>query len=200
MGALISLAPNVIFEWGTNIGKSARIFLEISRFIDLNVRIYSIDLPNGSSHNEHARELTGSLVKDCGSWCPNDLSLEELPNRCGGSEVLLFAGDGLDKTVELHHQLNEQLVQEFRPKRCLVFIDGDHHYESVKRDLDGIVVNLPQANILLHDTGYSDAPGVNIGPYRAIQEVLNERKPGFEVMTTQGFPGMTLLYREQQNV
>jgi len=58
------LKPTQIFEWGTNIGKSARIFHESCLEFNLQTVIHSIDLPDDVDHNEHPHNQRGLLVRD----------------------------------------------------------------------------------------------------------------------------------------
>lgn len=169
VAAVCRFKPQQIFEWGTNIGKSARIFYETSRQFDIPLEIHSIDLPDNQTHEEHPRSGRGKMVK-------------------GYPGVTLYQADGLAKTIELYQcQPNN---------RTLVFIDGDHSYESVRRELSGIMNAMPEAAILLHDTFYqSEESGYNIGPHRAVSEILASTPGKYRVMsTTTGLPGMTLLY------
>jgi len=46
VAAVCALKPTLIFEWGTNLGKSARIFYETAREFKVRTEIYSIDLPD----------------------------------------------------------------------------------------------------------------------------------------------------------
>ncbi|MDO8208682.1 MAG: class I SAM-dependent methyltransferase [Gallionella sp.] len=170
VSAVCRLKPQQIFEWGTNIGKSARIFYEISKRFSLPLEIHSIDLPDDLDHQEHPRSTRGRMVK-------------------GYSGVSLYQADGLSKSIELYQRRSQD--------RTLVFIDGDHSYESVRRELAGIVEAMPDAAILLHDTFcQSEQSGYNIGPHKAVAELLAEMPGKYRVMsTTTGLPGMTLLYR-----
>lgn len=54
------IRPSHIFEWGTHVGKSARIFFEICKHFGFDTEIHSIDLPNNVDHVEHpgAKEAT----------------------------------------------------------------------------------------------------------------------------------------------
>lgn len=171
VAAICRLKPKQVFEWGTNIGKSARIFYETSRQFGLALEIHSIDLPDDVEHNEHPLSKRGVMVR-------------------GLPEVTLHYGDGLNKTLEIYGKNQEKTAP-------LIFIDGDHGYESVKRELKGVIENIPNANILLHDTFFqSERSGYNVGPHQAIMEILVEMPARFKVMsTTTGLPGMTLLYR-----
>jgi hypothetical protein len=171
VSAVCYLKPEQIFEWGTNIGKSSRIFYEVSKFFSLPMHIHTVDLPDDVEHGEHPHSNRGHMIK-------------------GLKNISLYQADGLSKSIELYHQ-NSQ-------KRTLVFIDGDHSYESVYRELTGIINAMPNAAILLHDTFYqSEQSGYNIGPYKAITEILATMPGTFQVMsTTTGLPGMTLLYKK----
>jgi hypothetical protein len=134
------------------------------------LEIHSIDLPDDSDHHEHPGYKRGRMVK-------------------GYSGVSLYQGDGLSKSIELYRRTQKN--------RTLVFIDGDHSYESVHRELTGIINAMPGAAILLHDTFYqSEQSGYNIGPYKAITEILDSMSETYQVLsTTTGLPGMTLLYK-----
>ena len=171
VAAICRLKPKQVFEWGTNIGKSARIFRETARQFGLTLEIHSIDLPDDVEHVEHPHGKRGVMVR-------------------GLPEVTLHYGDGLNKTLEIFGKSREQTAP-------LIFIDGDHDYKSVKRELTGIIENIPKANILLHDTFFqSEKSGYNVGPHQAITEILMAMPARFKVMsTTTGLPGMTLLYQ-----
>ena len=64
----------------------------------------------------------------------------------GLKEVALDTDDGLDTSLGLCKMVNET---GFTP---LFFVDGDHSYGSVKRDPKGIIMSVPNAHILVHDT------------------------------------------------
>lgn len=170
VAAVCRLKPQQIFEWGTNIGKSARIFYETGKRFGIPLEIHSIDLPDDLDHQEHPRSGRGRMVK-------------------GYSGVSLYQADGLSKSIELYQRRSQD--------RTLVFIDGDHSYESVRRELAGIVEAMPNAAILLHDTYYqSEQSGYNIGPYKAVTEMLATMPGKYRVMSMMtGLPGMTLLYK-----
>lgn len=162
--------PTHIFEWGTHVGKSARIFYETSSYFNINSEIHSIDLPDDKEHTEHPKNSRGIFVRN-------------IP------QVQLHQGDGLD--------LSLSILKKVTPTaRPLFFVDGDHSYESVKRELDGIIAEAPQASILLHDTFYqNESSKYNIGPYRAIKDILESLPNTYsEMHTDTGLPGMTFLY------
>ena len=164
--------PDMIFEWGTNIGKSARIFYEISKAFDINAEIHSVDLPDDVFHNEHPKNKRGMMVKDI-------------------KEVTLHQADGIECSLKL--------IKEKNPKgKFLFFVDGDHSYESVKRELETILKHVPNAIVLLHDTFYqSDDSKYNVGPYKAVKEVMSETNNAYQVIATNmGLPGMSLVYKK----
>jgi len=171
VAAVCRLRPTHIFEWGTNIGKSARIFHETAKCFNMTTEIHSIDLPDDVEHAEHPKDLRGALVK-------------------GIKEVKLHTGDGLQKSYEIYRTIP-------RKTNILFYIDGDHSYDSVYRELSFITEKIPEASILLHDTFYqSSESGYNVGPYKAIKEILHNAPDKYNVISTQtGLPGMTILYQ-----
>jgi cephalosporin hydroxylase len=174
VAALCRLQPTHIIEWGTNIGKSARIFYETCRTFGISAEIHSIDLPDDVMHGEHPRKKRGLMVR-------------------GKEGVNLHLGDGLETSLYILSQSRNTMI------RPLFFVDGDHSYESVKRELEGIISNAPMADILLHDTFYQSAgSGYNIGPARAIDDVLKNMPNDFNLLVQNtGLPGMTLLWRSE---
>jgi cephalosporin hydroxylase len=174
VSAVCRLKPNYIVEWGTHLGKSARIFYETSKRFGLDIAIHSVDLPDDTVHQEHPGLQRGVLVN-------------------GLREVALHQGDGLTVCLEIYNRLG-------KPNTTLVFIDGDHNHASVKRELTGVMTQMPDANILLHDTFYqSAASGYNVGPYKAIVEAMAVVPDRYRKLSTDtGLPGMTLLYQLTQ--
>ncbi len=170
VSAICRLKPTHIFEWGTHVGKSARIFYETTRHFHITSEIHSIDLPDNVTHSEHPQQNRGSLVKNI-------------------RDVQLHQGDGLTVALDLYRKNNGKPYPLF-------FLDGDHEYRSVKRELTGIMKHAPHASILIHDTFYqSKQSGYNTGPYRAIRESLRARPTKYRTLSTNlGLPGMTLLY------
>ena len=174
VAAVCRLKPDRIYEWGTHLGKSARVFYETARHFGLDVEIHSVDLPDHVIHQEHPGHQRGMLVK-------------------GLQDVHLHQGDGLSVCLDIQ-------AQAATPKQTLIFIDGDHSYASVRRELAGIMNGIPEAHILLHDTFFqSSESGYNVGPYRAISEAITETDVRYRLLSTQtGLPGMTLLYQLPQ--
>ncbi len=167
--AACCLRPSVVFDWGTHIGVSARIFYECNKAFDLDYEIHSIDLPPDASHVEHPGEEHGRLVR-------------------GLDRVHLHRGNGVEVALDVWRKLGQ-------PKRPLFFVDGDHAYESVRDELRRIFSMVPDASVLAHDTFFqSSESNYNVGPARAIDEVVGGFPSRFKVIKSGlGLPGMTLL-------
>lgn len=168
--AVVKLKPDYIFEWGTHLGMSARIFHEICKKYDINVIIHSIDLPDNIEHIEHPGEKRGIKVK-------------------GIKNVILHQGDGLNTSIDIANKLKGN-------NKLLFFFDGDHSIESVSRELNGVYNAFPNSYILIHDTFYQSSDSrYNIGPYEAVNDFLDEHPNQYKKISTDiGLPGMTLLY------
>ena len=171
--AVVKLKPKYIFEWGTHLGISARIFYEVCKKYGIDAIIHSVDLPDDIKHIEHPGKNRGIKVR-------------------GIKNVFLHQGDGLDKSLEI--------AQQFKDNTLLFFLDGDHEYKSVSRELNGIFNKFPYANMLIHDTFYqSFESNYNIGPFKAIQDFLKKHPNHYRKLSTNlGLPGMTLLYTNHE--
>jgi len=160
--------PDVIFEWGTNLGNSARVFHWIAEAFAIDTQIHSIDLPPDVSHVENIKELRGLLVRDF-------------------PDVHLHLGDGVNKALELFAAL--------KPRKPLFYVDGDHRAETVTRELEAIFSAAPTAPILLddtHDWGISDSPR------GAMLQFLERHHGDYEVFENVAtLPGMSLLVPKQ---
>lgn len=164
------LNPDCVFEWGTNVGKSARIFYEIQKHFKIPFQIHSIDLPDDIDHTEHPHNKRGMYVK-------------------GLNNVTLHQGDGLETSLEIYHK-NQKI---YNP---LFFLDGDHSYSSVTRELNEITRQVKNPILVIHDTFYqSPEANYHIGPYTAITDFLTTSKEKYEVLSTNtGLPGLTVLF------
>ena len=170
VAAVVYFRPTHIFEWGTNVGKSARIFFEICSRFRFDTQIHSIDLPDDVDHDEHPRKKRGYYVK-------------------GIKAVKLHWGDGVTTAINLCKSFDTELKPFF-------FLDGDHEYESVRRELQIIHDNVSFPAILVHDTfSQSEESGYNVGPFLAIQDFLKNVRGKYDKIETHlGLPGITLLY------
>ncbi|MGD0781136.1 MAG: hypothetical protein ABR954_10240 [Dehalococcoidales bacterium] len=169
-GALLRFQPDHLFEWGTHIGKSARIFYETVRTFNIHCTIHTIELPDEVAHVEHPGRQYAVLIRN-------------MP------QIRKYRGDGLEESFRIARSMHTKT-------RFMFFLDGDHSYTSVHRELDAIVHKFPLACIILHDTFFQSADsGYNIGPYQAIETALKSNSEKYQVIhTATGLPGMTLLY------
>lgn len=160
--------PEIIIEWGTHYGKSARIFYEAAAYLNLRTKIHSVDLSRDKEHVENIHEASqrGMFVR--------------------GLPVTLHLGDGL--TVA------RQVLQTEKPGLPLFFVDGDHGFTSVRNELNGIKEMAPHAVILVHDTFLQGTEsGYNCGPYEATNEFTTQHQLPLQ-STILGLPGMSLTY------
>ncbi len=160
--------PDIIVEWGTHLGKSARIFYEVSMYLKLGVIIHSIDLPPDNEHAENIHEASERAI------------------FVRGLPVALHLGDGLS--------VARNVLAETRPGLPLFFVDGDHTFESVNNELNCIKEIASRAVVLVHDTFLQGSEsGYNCGPYEALKKFINENCLPIQ-STILGMPGMSLTY------
>jgi cephalosporin hydroxylase len=171
--AVCRFKPALIFEWGTNIGKSARVFYETIKSFNINCQIHSIDLPDNVFHKEHPQTKRGIFVK-------------------GIKEVTLHQADGLSRSFEIYDKSNVN-------DNVLFFVDGDHSYETVKNELSSILKHIPNAIVILHDTFFqSSDSGYNVGPNKALKEIIGVDNYNYNIISTNtGLPGMTLIFKKR---
>lgn len=168
--SVVRFRPKAVFEWGTHVGKSARVFYEAATAFGINCQVHSFDLPDDVEHVEHPHDARGELVR--------------------GLPVKLYQEDGVTGALRICKK------NKIKDDEVLFFIDGDHSYESVKRELLAVAKNHPGAKILLHDTFYqSPKSKYNIGPWKAVEEFMKKNKSYKRLSTNTGLPGMTLLYK-----
>jgi hypothetical protein len=167
--AACRLRPSVVFDWGTHIGVSARIFHECDKAFNLGYEVHSIDLPPDAAHVEHPGQEHGRLVRGLG-------------------KVHLHRGNGVKVALDVWRRLGQ-------PSRPLFFVDGDHAYESVRDELSEIFSTVADASALAHDSFFQSADSnYNVGPARAIGEVVQNFPGRFAVIKSGlGLPGMTLM-------
>ncbi len=168
--SVVRFRPKAIFEWGTHIGKSARVFYETAEAFGIACQVHSFDLPDDVEHVEHPHKQRGKLVR--------------------GLPVKLYQEDGVTGALRICKR------DKIADDKVLFFVDGDHSYESVKGELAAIVKNHPRAKILLHDTFYQSSKSkYNVGPWKAVDEFTKKHKSYKRISTNTGLPGMTLLYK-----
>lgn len=158
---LFELAPSHIFEWGTNVGASARIFYELARVGAFACEVHTTEHPDHATH-DHPGGRCGQLLKDCRVW--------------------MHTGDGLRRSLAEYAILGE-------PTRVLFFVDGDHSYDAVTRELEGIAEVVPTAVIIVHDTRH---PLEETGA--AVADFLIDGHHNYDVRWLESQAGMVRLW------
>lgn len=160
--------PQIIIEWGTHFGVSARVFYEMTRYLGLRIEIHSVDLPPTAQHVENLDDPNrrGRLVK--------------------GLDVQLHLGDGLD--------VAQSIMSAHHNTMPLFFLDGDHAYQSVWRELNGVKSITNRGVVLVHDSFYQGPESnYNRGPSEAVTQFAQANR--LRVYSTLlGLPGMSLVY------
>jgi len=127
--AVDRVRPSHIFEWGTNIGGSAKIFHQITESLGMDTAIHTWDLPEDVPHGQHPGKNHAKLAR-------------------GLARIHFHREDGLQGALTQYH-----LEKAKNPgMRALFFVDGDHFYESVVREIVGLVSVQEEFHILAHDT------------------------------------------------
>ena len=155
--------PEIVIDIGTHVGKSARIWFELSKQLQIPVKIHTIDLCD-PSHVEYPGRHLGHYIR--------------------GLPVEQHIGDGA--TVA-------RSIIVASPMACFVlFLDGDHSYETVRRELQLCQI-IKRGCVLVHDTFYQPGSKYNHGPYLAIQDSLSNLPVKQVVHLQTGLPGMSYL-------
>ena len=155
--------PEVVIDIGTHVGKSARIWYELSRRLHTETTIHTVDScdPN---HPEYPGKSLGVFIR--------------------GASVKQHIEDGYTCAYDL---INKNSTASF-----LVFLDSDHTYENVRRELE-LAKRMQRGCLLVHDTFYQPGSLYNHGPYFALQHFVRDWpvKQVFHLHT--GLPGMSYL-------
>jgi len=155
--------PEIVIDIGTHVGKSARIWFELSKELQIASAIHTIEL-NEPSHVEYPGRHLGHYIR--------------------GLPVEQHIGDGA--TVA-------RSIIGASPMACfLLFLDGDHSYETVRRELQ-VCQTIKRGCVLVHDTFYQPSSNYNHGPYLAIQNSLSTLPVKQVVHLQTGLPGMSYL-------
>lgn len=118
--------PTHVFEWGTNVGASARLFYEAALELDYPCEVHTTELPDELAHLD--RDHPGHRY---GQW------IEGIP-------VHAHRGYGLIVSSVMHTSL--------APQRALFFLDGNHAHDVVLEELNVIFWLDPAAVMVIHDT------------------------------------------------
>ncbi len=123
---LAAYRPDLIVEWGTNVGHTARMFYEATVALDLDCDVHTADVhePVPVLRPEEKGLGMGFFVRGC--------------------PVCLHLGDGPSVALSLCHAL--------QPLRPLFFVDDNHQVEHVFAELVLLSEGRPDAVILMHDT------------------------------------------------
>lgn len=118
--------PTHVFEWGTNVGASARLFYEAGLELGYECEVHTVELPDELSvlDRDHPGERYGKWID--------------------GIPVHAHRGYGLIESIRLHRELN--------PERALFFLDGNHSYGVVLAELEGVYGVDDDAVMMIHDT------------------------------------------------
>jgi hypothetical protein len=196
--AMVHARPDLVFEWGTNVGCSARVFFEAAKDLGLDTVIYSVDLPLEMSCLHVQNPLPG-----CAVWHPGSSVGAVVRGEVFAGRVFLHEGDGLDVSKKIWNE------KGWPAARILWFLDGDHRHENVLRELNEILDHESCRRgrgggwewswpgdgcyILLHDT--HGLNGLSPGPHSALSQVFKSVSDRFgKVESHIGPPGMTLLF------
>lgn len=146
------LRPTHVFEWGTNVGASARLFYETAQDLGFHCEVHTVELPIELAYLD--RDHPGE--NRYGLW------IQGLP-------IHGHLGDGLIESLRLY--------KETKPERALFFVDGCHEYKHVLNEFRSIAKAAPSAVILAHDTRHLAGPAKAVktflkdAPRRYLREV-----------------------------
>ena len=158
---MLELRPSHVFEWGTNIGASARVFYEVARLAELPCEVHTTEHPDPTTV-DHPGHRYGELIRNCRLW--------------------MHQGDGLRRSLAEYALCGE-------PRAALFFLDGDHSYRAVTRELEGIAQVARSAVILVHDTRH---PFEDIGA--AVADFLIDGHHNYDVRWLDSQAGMARLW------
>lgn len=155
--------PELVIDIGTHQGKSARIWHELGAYVDTPASVHTIDLFD-QSHPEFPGKDVGRYIR--------------------GLPVEQHVGDGAE--------MASRLLDEHAGKVTLLFLDGDHSFDTVVKELE-LVTRIDDGAVLLHDTFYQPGSGYNHGPYEAVNDFLKRHAVEQVIHQNLGLPGMTYL-------
>ena len=155
--------PDVVIDIGTHVGKSARIWFELARHFQSETTIHTVDICD-PNHPEYPGNSLGKFIR--------------------GTNVQQHVQDGYACACDL--------IAENPTASFLIFLDSDHEYENVRRELE-LVKKMESGCLLDHDTFCQPGSHYNHGPYLAIQDCVvgSPVKQVFHLQT--GLPGMSYL-------
>ena len=155
--------PETVIDIGTHLGKSARIWHELSTRLHTASSIHTVDVLD-PTHPEFPGAGHAAYVR--------------------AKPVQIHIGDGA--------AVAEGLVRPAPRRRYLLFLDGDHRFETVSRELE-VLRQLSGGAALIHDTFFQPSSRYNHGPYLAIQQFLKTYTPRQVLHLQSGLPGMSYI-------
>lgn len=167
--AVAFVRPAAIIEWGTHLGKSARLFWEV----------------------KEALGLRGCRVCTVDSMDPTQ---PEFPGASRGD----FLGDtGVEQIVGDGAQIAGRLIEDIH-EPVLIYVDGDHSREATKRDFSIWPKLPPKSGLLAHDVLFQEPSDYNTGPWESLQECLEDNRSTIAQVQWQllGLPGMAFICKK----
>lgn len=155
--------PDIVIDLGTHEGKSARVWWELSRRYKRTTFVHTVDILD-PKHPEYPGKRLGKFISD--------------------TSVVQHIGDS--------YECASDLIRNDPDSVFLLFLDADHRYESVRRELE-LLKLIKQGAVLVHDTFYQPDSNYNHGPYLAILDFLTTTKVKQVIHLQTGLPGMSYL-------
>ena len=163
--AFIRSKPDIVLDCGTNVGKSARFFYEFARQVRHPCEVHTIDLM-GPTHPECPWSSLGRYIR--------------------GLPITQHIGDS--------YEIGIKLIEAFPARRYLIFIDGDHTYAGVKKDIQLLDRAKPGSAALFHDATFF-LPKLSPDICRAIDEYVEAYPVAYVYHQGMGLPGMSYVQK-----
>ena len=156
--------PEVVIDIGTHLGKSARVWHELSTRLQTGSTVHTIDVLD-PTHPEFPSARHAEFVRN--------------------TPVKTHIGDGAAVAADL--------IRAEPGRRFLLFLDGDHRYETVLQELELVRLLADESGVLLHDTFYQPSSSYNHGPYLALQHFAKTFPTKQMLHMHAGLPGMSYM-------
>jgi len=168
------LRPAKVLEIGSLTGRSLRHFMY---YADTGATVVSIDLP--------VRDFCGPY-----DWRVKEQEHNysvEWPKWAKENKIKLYLIKGMSQNIK-----NLETLKSITKDLDFLFIDGNHFYDFVKKDLEMYGPLVKKGGIIaMHDIGYAEEGGV----YKLWQEVKNQYSDYKEILhSDKGEKGIGLLY------